>query len=279
MPEINWLERRKAMTVVNGVEPKDRIIVALDVSDVDQAISLVKLLKGHVGMFKIGLEFIWSTMANLLLLPEKEDILLLKKIRYLAGLIGGLKAFIDGKLCDIPNTLMGASIAISQLGVKFFNVHASAGSEAIKQVVANKGNSLVLAVTALTSLSEQDTKMIHGLPPLPLAMRLARIAQDAGVDGIICSPQEIEAMRKDEQLRRLLLVTPGVRPEWAVIGDQKRVMTPTEAIVAGADYLVTGRPITKPPVEIGGSVEAAKRIAEEIAEALHIKKRLGKDQT
>jgi len=268
VPEINWPERRKAMTIVNGIEPKDRIIVALDVSDVDQAISLVELLKGYVGMFKIGLEFIWSTMTNLLLLPEKDAILLLKKTRYLAALIGGSSAFIDGKLCDIPNTVKGASIAISQLGVKFFNVHASAGPEAIKQAVVNKGNSLVLAVTALTSLSEKDTNMIHGLPPLPLAMRLARIAQDAAADGVICSPQEIAAMRKDEQLCRLLLGTPGVRPEWAAVGDQKRVMTPYEAILAGADYLVIGRPITQPPPEIGGPVEAAKRIAGEIAEAL-----------
>jgi len=177
-------------------DPKDRIIVPLDVPSVAEARKLVDLLSPHVGLFKIGLELFWSIFADLLLSKEEEAIALLKETRALARAIGGPSAFIDAKLADIPNTVKGASVAISRMKVKMFNIHASVGEEAMRQVVANKGNSLVLAVTVLTSLSERDTMLIYGLPPVALAMRLARIAQSAGVDGIICSPQEIEAMRK-----------------------------------------------------------------------------------
>jgi orotidine-5'-phosphate decarboxylase len=253
------------------IAPKDRIILPLDVSDVKKAIELVQMLSGHVGLFKIGLEFIWSTVADLLLLEEEEAIALLRQTRTLARTIGASHAFIDGKLCDIPNTVKGASVAISRLGVNMFNLHASAGKEAIKAAVASKGNSLVLGVTVLTSLGEPECYSIFGNVPGAKVYEFAEMLLDAKADGIICSPKELEIIRRNCRFSGLLTATPGVRPIWAAAGDQKRIMTPGEAIKAGADYLVIGRPITKPPVEIGGPIEAAKAIADEIAKALEEK--------
>lgn len=251
------------------MEAKDRIIVALDVSDVRKAIALVKQLSPHVGFFKIGLEFIWSSIANLLLLPKDEAICLLEYIRNLAEAIGGQHCFLDPKLADIPNTVKGASVAISRLGVKMFNVHASAGNETIKAAVANKGNSLVLGVTVLTSIDKENCLSIFGRWPNEKVEDFALMLAENKADGIICSPQELEFLNGDPRFEDLIKVTPGVRPDWAAKGDQKRVMTPAEAIKAGADYLVIGRPITQPPAEIGGPVEAAQKIAEEIANVLN----------
>ncbi len=256
------------MTVVTGIEPKDRIILPLDVSDVYKATDLVRMLTGYVGLFKAGLEFIWSTLASLLLLTEDEAIQLLKDTRQLAKTIGGPAAFIDAKLCDIPNTVKGASMAISRLGVKFFNLHASAGQEAIKAAVASKGNCHVLGVTVLTSIDDEECVSIFGDKPNNKILQFAQMLLDEGADGIICSPQELLEISGSSRFEKLLKVTPGVRPEWAATGDQKRVMTPAEAVKAGADFLVIGRPITKPPDEIGGPVEAAKCIADEISNAL-----------
>ncbi len=250
------------------MQGKDRIILPLDVSDVDQALSLAKALKGRVGMFKIGLEFIWSSLANLLLMSSHDAEALLFKMRELARLIGGPNAFIDGKLCDIPNTVKGASIATSRLGVKFFNVHASSGRGAIKAAVAAKGNSQVLGVTVLTSIDEGECTSIFGLKPASVVLSFVRMLSEEGADGVICSPKEVGIIRDKSEFNNLVLITPGVRPEWAAVGDQKRVMTPGEAIKAGANYLVIGRPITQPPTEIGTSVEAADRIAQEIEAAL-----------
>ena len=254
-----------------GNEAKDRIILPLDVSSVAEARGLVDLLVPHVGLFKVGLEFIYSTIAGLLLRGDEEAVVLLKEVRALAKALGAEHVFWDGKLCDIPNTVKGASIAISGMGVNMFNVHASAGIEAVKAAVANKGHSLVLGVTVLTTIGKladgtDECVSIFGDTAPGKVIQFAAGLEQVGADGIICSPQELRALT--EAGSNLLKVTPGVRPEWATANDQKRVMTPGEAIKAGADYLVIGRPITKPPAEIGGPVEAAKRIAVEIQEAL-----------
>lgn len=256
------------MTTANPIiEPKDRIILPLDVANVMEAIKLVELLSPFVGLFKIGLEFIYSSVVDLLVLPEVMAVALLKKVRVLAKMIGSEHVFWDGKFSDIPNTIKGASAAVSRLGVKMFNVHASAGCEAIKQAVANKGNSLVLGVTVLTSLDESDCFSIFGAESREKVPQFAGMLLEAGADGVICSPKELDLLVGVEY-SGFLKVTPGVRPEWATVGDQKRVMTPAEAIKAGADYLVIGRPITQSPKEIGGPVEAAKKIADEIAQAI-----------
>lgn len=236
------------------MKAKDRIIVALDVPRLDMAIELVKQLQADVGMFKVGLELLHSEGT-----PK-----VVRAVQEAAGRqIGGV--FVDVKLHDIPNTVAGASRAISKLGgVEMFNLHASGGIEMIRAAVQWKGKSKVLAVTVLTSLAEDVAHQIYGAPIRAKVLQLAKDAKLAGVDGIICSPQELQVLGNQQELSDLLRITPGVRPKWAVKGDQKRVTTPADAIKAGADYLVVGRPITKPPKEIGTPVEAAIKIAEEI---------------
>lgn len=260
-------------------EAKERIIVALDVDSLDKARSLVEDLAPHVGCFKVGLELITSVGG-----PQVVDF-----IHSLGG-----QVFYDGKFKDIPNTVAGASRAVAKLGVKMFNIHCLGGSAMMKAArqateevsqAQNKPQPLILGVTLLTSLSYEDLVELGIYDELNIAdpeelaqlkkerierlavNALAWLAQENGLDGVIASPQEIEAIRRYCQ-PEFLVVTPGIRPEWAVAGDQKRIMTPGKAIKAGADYLVIGRPITKPPEEIGTPVDAAKKIAEEIAEAI-----------
>jgi orotidine-5'-phosphate decarboxylase len=125
-----------------------------------------------------------------------------------------------------------------------------------------------MGVTVLTSINNEECVSIFGNDSVTKVIQFAHRLVDAGADGIICSAQEVVFLDKYPQFGNFIKITPGVRPVWAAVGDQKRIMTPAEAIKAGADYLVIGRPITQPPAEIGGPVEAAKRIAEEIAGAL-----------
>ena len=232
---------------------RDRIIVALDVDSLEKAEALVKELAPHVGYFKVGLQLLTSVGAP-------------KVVEFLHNL--GAKVFLDGKFNDIPNTVGEASAAAFRLGVAMFNVHASSGIEAMAAVVKNRGNSLVLAVTVLTSLEENNAHLVFGAPSKAKVLQFARDAEIAEVHGIICSPQELEFLGKQKELAGLMMVTPGVRPMWAAVGDQKRVMTPGEAITAGAAALVIGRPITKPPQEVGTPVNAVKLIIQEISEAL-----------
>lgn len=236
------------------MDAKDRIIVALDdVDSLNKARPLVESLAPHVGCFKIGLELLTAVGAP-------------KVVGFVRSLGG--QVFYDGKFNDIPNTVGGAARAVSWLNVKMFNIHASAGVEAMMAAVAYKGQALVLAVTVLTSLEENNAHLIFGGPSKSKVLQLARDAKIAGCDGIICSPQELEFLGKQKELGGLLKITPGVRPKWAATGDQKRIMTPAEAIKSGATALVIGRPITKPPTEIGTPADAAKKIAEEIKTVL-----------
>jgi orotidine-5'-phosphate decarboxylase len=276
------------------MEPKEKIIVALDVDSPEKAKGLVEQLAPHVGAFKIGLEFINSILASLIMpseyLTAADN---LAEIRILFGMLDD-KVFWDGKLMDIPNTITGASAPLTRMKVKMFNVHCLGGEAMMKAArqsaedvakVNNIKRPLVLGVTILTSLNYDDLTKLGIFQTLNIldkdelektkrmylrdlvAHDLAYLAQESGLDGVIASPQEIQMIREYCQ-PELLVVTPGVRPIWAAAGDQKRVMTPGEAIKVGADYLVIGRPITKPPAEIGGPVEAAKRIAEEIASVM-----------
>lgn len=250
------------------MEPKDRIIVPLDVDEIGKAIELAKQLRPHVGGFKIGLELIYRMLASVILPSEIIDATRnLRQIRELFSAISG-KDFLDSKLDDIPNTVRGASIAISTLGVSMFNVHASAGRAAVEQAVANKGDSFVLGVTVLTSIDEDECISIFGAEPGEKVLQFAEMLLDVRADGIICSAQELALLQEARIPADLLRVTPGIRPEWAVTGDQKRIMTPAEAVRLDADYLVIGRPIRTPPEKLGGPVFAAKLIADEIAKAL-----------
>ncbi len=242
-----------------------RIIVALDVDSEKEAMSLVTELKEHVGIFKVGLELLNS-----------EGINIVRRINELGG-----KVFLDAKFKDIPNTVAGASRAVTRLGVKMFNVHAMGGLEMMKAaVVAARQEAsklridcpLILGVTVLTSIDQRTLNEQLRIPGSvqEQVVHLTSLIMEAGLDGVICSPQEIESVLAATS-GRLQVVTPGVRPQWAALQDQKRVLTPAEAIIKGASYLVIGRPIIRPPKEIGTPVEAAKKVEEEIVNALHIK--------
>ena len=254
------------------MKAEDKIIVALDVNNPEEALDLVQKLESYVGYFKVGLEFINSMLALLVTASDlgnatKELI----AIRELFSLLDK-QMFWDGKLKDIPNTVGKCSIPIAKMGVEMFNIHASGGVEMMRNAVENRGNSRVLAVTVLTSLSEEEAYLSYGAPSKAKVIEFARWAKIAGVNGLICSAKELEVLGKCEEFDDLLKVTPGIRPKWAQKGDQKRVMTPAEAIAAGADYLVIGRPITQPPEKIGSPVDASKKIAEEIEQALKEKR-------
>jgi orotidine-5'-phosphate decarboxylase len=236
-----------------GLYGKDRICLPLDgIDTVEQIAETVRILYPYVGMFKIGLE----------LITKLGGPVAIKAVRGCGG-----KVFLDGKFNDIPNTVGAAAKAASAFSIDFFNLHASCGKKAMEAAVANKGASKVLAVTVLTSLGDAECISIFGESSPAKVGSLALLANEAGMDGVICSPKEVALLRSRPELNDLILVTPGVRPEWADTGDQKRVMTPYEAIKAGSDILVIGRPITKPPEKIGGPVEAALAVAEEILKA------------
>ena len=234
----------------------ERVIVALDVKSLDEAGELVDQLSPYVSIFKIGLEIITANGVPL-------------TVQYIQRRKGGV--FLDGKFNDIPKTVGEAAAAASLLQVAIMNVHASSGIEAMAAAAKYGKPAKVLAVTVLTSLEENNAHLIFGAPSKAKVLQFARDALVAGIDGIICSPLELPLLRKQKELDNLIFVTPGVRPAWSALGDQKRVMTPGEAIAAGATALVIGRPITKPPTEIGTPVDAIKRIHEEIETALENK--------
>jgi orotidine-5'-phosphate decarboxylase len=242
-------------------QAKEKIIVALDVPTEDEALALVDTLKDHVGCFKVGLEFLTSVGIDIV-----------RKIK-----ISGGKVFYDGKFHDIPNTVAGACRAAVRLNVDMFTVHATGGLEMMKWAYeATKDESeklgtkppLLLGVTMLTSIDQQlmegDLRIKGGLQDQ--VVHLAKLAEQAGFGGIVSSPQEIEILNK--KLPDIRIVTPGIRPAWAAPQDQKRIMTPANAILKGAYALVIGRAITKPPAEIGDPVTATIMITAEIAAAL-----------
>lgn len=233
------------------MELRDRLIVALDVNSIPKTTELIKALVPFVGCFKVGLELITMVGAPAVVNHVKR--------------LGG-EVFFDGKFNDIPNTVAGAARAIASLDVKMFTVHAAAGLDAVKAAVANKGKSKCLVVTVLTSLNESESQHIFGASCQDKVIQFARDAAEAGADGIICSPSELRILEPVVEVRRLLKITPGIRPSWAQSDDQKRTMTPGEAIEHGAAELVIGRPITSPPLGIGSPVDAVKHILREIAE-------------
>ena len=225
------------------MQPKDRIICALDVGDVCRAVQLVEQLKDHVGVFKVGLEL--ATAAGVQVFARLRE-------------AGAERFFYDAKLHDIPNTVAGAMRGVTRLGVWCVTVHAIGGAamlraavESARQTAEVEGlpRTRVLAVTVLTSIGPETLReeLRVETPLVGYAGHLARLAYDAGCDGVIASPQEIEAIRAAVPAPDFLVVTPGVRPPGAQAGDQARVMTPAEALQRGADYLVIGRPILAAP--------------------------------
>lgn len=231
------------------MEPKDRIIVALDVPDLAAARPLIAALSPHVGMFKVGLELITAVGAPAAVAAVRE---------------AGGRVMFDGKFNDIPNTVAGAAKAAAALGVETFTMHATSGREAILAAVAAAGGEKVIGVTVLTSIDDAECAETFGGLTLDVVEALGWKLVEAGAKNVVCSPREVRRLLQMPLTR----ITPGVRPAWADAGDQKRFTTPAEAVRSGADMLVIGRPITKPPAAIGGPAQAARLIADEIAEAL-----------
>jgi len=236
---------------------RERLVFALDVDDFEAASTWVDRLHDKVGVFKVGKQLF--TRCG----PE-----VVRMIRE-----GGGEVFLDLKYHDIPNTVAMAGLEACRLGVKMFNVHALGGSEMMRTTVARvdeqfpRGSSerpLLLAVTILTSSTDETLREL-GIehPVTEMVPRLARLAADAGFDGVVASPREVEAIR-DACGRDFAIVTPGVRPAFASVDDQKRITTPGDAIVAGSDYLVVGRPISA----AADPAAAADKILEEMAAAL-----------
>lgn len=236
-------------------EASRRIIVALDVASSKEAHRMASSLQGRVGAFKVGLELLHSVGPGAL-----EDLSR-----------AGHPVFCDCKLHDIPNTVAGAARALARHGVWMLNVHASAGSRAMRACVeaarqgaceAGHAPPLVVAVTLLTSLTGQELaqELRVDCSAADYVAHMARLARESGCDGVVCSPMEIRTVRwacgPD-----FLIVTPGVRPSWSSTDDQRRFLTPAEAVALGADYLVIGRPITA----ADDPSAAAERIACEIA--------------
>lgn len=213
--------------------PQDKIIIALDVPDTEGALRLLDSLGEAPSLCKIGLELFTSQGPSV--------------VR--AVMDRGSSVFLDLKFHDIPNTVAHAVKSAADLGVAMTTLHASGGPvmlEAASKAAASSGNDelLLLAVTVLTSMdATQLSSTGITLEPKDQVLRLAGLAAAAGIGGIVCSPLEVAATRQNlgDTLR---IVTPGVRPTWAAAGDQKRVMTPLEAVKAGSDWLVVGRPIT-----------------------------------
>lgn len=249
-------------------EPKDRILFAIDTPSITEAIVLVYDLRPYVGGFKIGLELIMVILTTLITADNNAATEHLQRVRYLFKLLGETRWFLDGKFHDIPNTVGGAVKAIAQINPWMLNLHASAGPEAIRKAVENANGSIVAGVTVLTSHSPAECELIFGSHPKAKVTTFAETLYDNGAGAIICSPQEGELLRSWSIFDDMLLVTPGCRPKWASTDDQSRTMTPAEGIQAGIDYFVIGRPIRKPPPEIGTPIEAAKRIADEIGSVM-----------
>lgn len=232
-------------------DPRSRLIVALDVPDRTTALAAVERLSGHVGFFKLGLEIF-----------TREGPALVEEIRN-----RGEKIFLDLKLHDIPNTIKGAVRSACRLGVHMLTLHASGGpsmlTAACEEAQTFGSPPLLLAVTALTSLSSQEMQAIGVAEPVERWVeKLAELAYQSGIRGIVASALELSMLRrkfKDE----MRYVIPGIRPAGAAFQDQSRAATPGEAIKAGADYLVVGRPI----LQASDSASAADSIVEEIKRA------------
>ncbi|HET7433529.1 MAG TPA: orotidine-5'-phosphate decarboxylase [Thermoanaerobaculia bacterium] len=220
-----------------------RLVVAVDLSSRDEILRLVDELAGTVGVFKLGLQAFIANGPSI--------------VREVVA--RGERVFLDLKIHDIPNTAQHAIAEAASLGAFMATVH-TAGGAAMLRACAHE-SLLVLGVTVLTSLDDEELQRIgyHGTP-LDNAVRLAKLARESGLRGVVASPLEIEAIR-DACGADFVILTPGIRPSGSDAGDQKRTMTPRDAIRAGADYLVVGRPIT-------GAKDrraAAQKIAEEMA--------------
>lgn len=236
--------------------PHERVFVPLDTPDLDRAKAIASDVAGHVGGVKVGKELFTA------LGPEA-----------VLGITGGnMPLFLDLKFHDIPNTVAGAVRSAVKMKPYMLDVHAAGGRAMMRAAADAAGTAaskiglqrpLVLGVTVLTSLDDDDLEDTGVSDPAPdQVKRLAALTQESGLDGVVCSGREIETLRA-QCGPEFKLVVPGIRPVWASADDQKRVLTPADAVSRGADYLVIGRPITG----AADPAEAAGRIRDELAEA------------
>jgi orotidine-5'-phosphate decarboxylase len=230
--------------------PKDRLAVALDLPSEQEAMKLVDRLRDTCQWFKVGMELYYA--AGNSIVQQLRD--------------RGFNVFLDLKLHDIPNTVAGAVRSATQAGASLLTIHATGGAammSAAAEAARTPGSPRLLAVTILTSM---DAKELAGIgitaSPAEQVLRLARLAQASGIDGMVCSAEEVATLRK-ETGPSTLLVIPGIRPTGSSIEDQKRIATPAEAIALGASMLVVGRPITR----AANPAAAARAILEEIEQA------------
>ena len=241
------------------MDPKEKIIFALDVEHFDEAKKLVMEFRDHVGMFKVGKQLF--THCG----PKIVDFIKLKNS----------KVFLDLKYHDIPNTVAKAAVEAAKLGVDILNVHASGGFSMMKQakqalIEAGKNPDIrrprIIAVTVLTSLDDTELKKVgFDIPVIELTKRLANLAKEAGLDGVVAGGSEIEMIREICG-RDFLIITPGVRIEEDKKDDQKRTITPVEAIQKGASYIVLGRAVR----DAANPQALLKNITEDIKNAISL---------
>jgi orotidine-5'-phosphate decarboxylase len=243
--KLELLRARKSM--------RERLIVALDVDDLERAKAFVRMLAGEVGMFKVGKQLFTHAGPHVVRLIHE---------------LGG-EIFLDLKFHDIPTIVAKAAIEATRLGVKMFNVHASGSLDMMRTTVTevrrvcrqeNRSRPIMLAVTVLTSLDQSDLKKlgVNG-EVADQVVRLALLTREAGMDGVVASSHEIADIR-EACGRRFVIVTPGIRPLSGKRDDQRRVMTPAEAMRSGVDYIVVGRPI----LQAKDPVTAAREIVAEM---------------
>jgi orotidine-5'-phosphate decarboxylase len=236
----------------------DKLIFALDANNYEEALSWVELLSGHVGMFKVGKELFTAVGPKIIESIKKR----------------GQRVFLDLKFHDIPNTVAHASEAAVRLNVDMFNVHASGGSQMIKEAVSaardcadklSQARPIILAVTVLTSLNNADLAEVgFQKNTKDLVIHLAKLAQTAGASGVVASARDIALLRSNFG-DKFLIVTPGIRSAGATTkDDQKRTLSAYEAVKTGADYIVVGRPIRAAQEPL----EACRQIVQEIADGL-----------
>lgn len=206
----------------------NKVIIALDTPSEQKALNLVKTLKHKITYFKVGLELFCSAGPSIVQKIVNE----------------GCKVFLDLKFHDIPNTAAGAVRASIKTGASMINIHASGGKKMMEEAKKAAGKTTILAVTVLTSLSDDDLCDLNiQKNTREQVVHLAKLAKEAGIDGVVASPLEIKDIR-DAIGNDFKIVTPGVRPTWAEKKDQKRIMTPKKALKEGADFIVIGRPVT-----------------------------------
>lgn len=254
---MTLLREEMAVGLKQTPSAKERLIVALDVETHGEALELFNALKDFAGMFKIGSQLFTAAGP--------------KVVREIVA--AGGRVFLDLKFHDIPNTVARAGVEAARLGVSIFNVHASGGSEMMRRTIAEVHEAsqredltrpAIIAVTVLTS-ADRATLGEVGLSSTvdEQVERLARLAAESGMDGVVASPHEVRRVRDAVRRAGFLVVTPGVRPGGAEAHDQKRIMTPAEAMRAGADYLVIGRAI----LQALDPARAAQKIIDEMEAA------------